>query len=109
MITLVTVLHVMVCLALIFIVLLQHGRGAEMGSGFGSGSNQTIFGSTGAGTFLGKITTIAAVAFMLTSLTLAILSTQRSSSSRIIKQPAPAAAPRTGAPAVPPSPPAQGQ
>ncbi len=65
-------IHVLVCLSLIFIVLLQHGRGAEMGSGFGAGSNQTLFGSTGGATFLGKVTTLAAVLFMVTSLTLAV-------------------------------------
>lgn len=98
--TLIIILHVMVCLALILIVLLQTGRGAEMGTSFGGGSNQTIFGSTGAGTFLGKITTVAAIAFMLTSLTLAYLSTRRSTTSTLIRAedaapaaPAPSAAP----------------
>jgi preprotein translocase subunit SecG len=90
-------IHIVVCLALIFIVLLQHGRGAEMGSGFGGGSNQTLFGSTGAATFLSKITTVVAIAFMLTSLSLAVLSTRRSSTSRLIgtetSKPAPAAQP----------------
>ncbi len=102
------VLHVVVCLALIFIVLLQHGRGAEMGSGFGGGSNQTLFGSGGAGTFLGKVTTAAAVAFMITSLTLAFMSTKRRTSSHLITQeesrPAPKpgqAVPSPAAPAVP--------
>jgi len=71
--TLVIVFHVVACLALIFIVLLQRGRGAEMGAAFG-GSSQTLFGSTGGTTFLGKLTTLAAVGFMLTCLTLAYLS-----------------------------------
>ena len=71
MYTLMIILHVVVSLALILIVLLQTGKGAEMGAGFGGGSNQTIFGSRGAATFLSKVTTGAAVIFMLTSLSLA--------------------------------------
>lgn len=71
------IIHVVVCFALILIVLLQTGKGADMGSAFGGGSSQTLFGSSGAGTFLTKATTAAAVVFMLTSLTLAYLSTHR--------------------------------
>jgi preprotein translocase subunit SecG len=70
----VIVIHIVVCLALILIVLLQTGKGADMGAAFGGGSSQTLFGSTGASTFLGKATTVAAVVFMLTSLTLAYMS-----------------------------------
>jgi preprotein translocase subunit SecG len=66
----VTVLHVFICLALILTVLLQAGKGADMGAAFG-GSSQTVFGSSGPGTFLGKMTTFIAIAFMLTSLWLA--------------------------------------
>ena len=68
------IIHVIVCVALIMIVLLQSGKGADMGAAFGGGSSQTLFGSTGASTFLSKATTFAAVVFMLTSLTLAYLS-----------------------------------
>ncbi|MBC2710625.1 MAG: preprotein translocase subunit SecG [Desulfosarcina sp.] len=67
------VIHVVVCIALIMIVLLQTGKGADMGAAFGGGSSQTLFGSTGASTFLTKATTVAAVVFMLTSLTLAYM------------------------------------
>ena len=70
--TLLTVLHLIVCILLIFIVLIQSSKGAELGAAFG-GSNQTIFGSRGATTFLNKFTTIAAVVFMLTSLSLAVI------------------------------------
>ena len=66
-----TIVHVVVCIGLIMIVLLQTGKGADMGAAFGGGSSQTLFGSSGASTFLSKATTIAAVIFMLTSLTLA--------------------------------------
>ena len=67
------VIHVVVCIALIMIVLLQTGKGADMGAAFGGGSSQTLFGSTGASTFLSKATTAAAIVFMLTSLTLAYM------------------------------------
>jgi len=71
------IIHVVVCIALIMIVLLQTGKGADMGAAFGGGSSQTLFGSTGASTFLGKATTVAAIIFMLTSLTLAYKTTSR--------------------------------
>ena len=60
-------LHISVCIALILIVLLQRGKGAGMGAAFG-GSSQTVFGSSGATSFLHKVTTAAAIIFMLTSL-----------------------------------------
>jgi preprotein translocase subunit SecG len=66
------ILHIFVCLALIGIVLIQGGKGAEVGATFGAGASQTIFGATGGQTFLGKLTASAAVIFMLTSLALAI-------------------------------------
>ena len=68
---LVIIIHVIVSIALIMIVLLQTGKGADMGAAFGGGSSQTLFGSTGASTFLSKATTVAAIVFMLTSLSLA--------------------------------------
>ena len=71
------VIHVIVCIALIMIVLLQTGKGADMGAAFGGGSSQTLFGSTGASTFLSKATTAAAVIFMITSLGLAYVSSHR--------------------------------
>lgn len=72
------VLHLTVCMFLIFIILIQSSKGAEMGAAFG-GSNQTLFGSRGAATFLSKLTTGAAILFMVTSLTLAILAVRRGS------------------------------
>jgi len=98
MYALLIIIHVLVSLMLILIVLLQTGKGAEMGAGFGGGSNQTIFGSRGAATFLSKITTGAAVMFMLTSLSLAIMTKNRSNS--VIRDTAPRAATRP-APAAP--------
>jgi preprotein translocase subunit SecG len=90
------VVHVIVSIALIMIVLLQTGKGADMGAAFGGGSSQTLFGSTGASTFLSKATTGAAIIFMLTSLALAYLSTHRTADSIMqgtpapVEQPAPA-------------------
>ena len=81
MIIALTILHVLVSLFLIAVVLLQSGKGAEMGASFGSGGSQSVFGAGGGTSFLSKLTTSAAVIFMLTSLTLAYVSGQPSSSS----------------------------
>lgn len=67
-------LHILVCLALIVIVLLQSGKGAEMGASFGASGSQSVFGAGGGNTFMSKLTTYAAVIFMLTSLSLAFIS-----------------------------------
>ena len=72
----VTIVHVIACLFLIGVVLLQQGKGADMGAVFG-GSSSTIFGSGGAGNFLTRLTTAFAVIFMLTSLTLTYASARR--------------------------------
>ena len=66
----VTVLHVIACVFLIAVVLLQRGKGAQIGAVFGGGAGSTIFGSRGAGNFLTKLTAGAAAVFMLTSLAL---------------------------------------
>jgi preprotein translocase subunit SecG len=79
MLTIITILHVLVCFALVLIVLLQAGKGAELGAAFG-GASQTIFGSAGAMGFLSKLTTVAAVIFMITSLLLAFASSRQASS-----------------------------
>ena len=100
--TIIVVLHVLVCMALILIVLLQAGKGAEMGAAFG-GASQTIFGSAGAMGFLTKLTTVAAIIFMLTSLLLTFASTRRASSTIMKENPAPTA------PAAPSEMPAQPQ
>ena len=78
--TLLLVVHIVVCLFLIVIVLLQHGKGADIGATFG-GSSQSLFGTEGPLPLLNKITTAAAVIFMLTSVTLAYKSAQDSHSS----------------------------
>jgi preprotein translocase subunit SecG len=73
MITLFTIFHIIVCVFLIFVVLLQQSSGGDWAGAFGGGGSQTTFGSRSSGTFLGKATTVAAVMFMLTSLALTIL------------------------------------
>ncbi|MEW6334863.1 MAG: preprotein translocase subunit SecG [Thermodesulfobacteriota bacterium] len=101
----ITIIHVVVCIVLILVVLLQAGKGANMGAVFG-GSSQTIFGSSGPGTFLGKMTTIVAIVFMLTSFSLSYTASRKGSS--LMEG---AARPETqktapAAPAGPPAPPA---
>ena len=81
--TIITVIHVIGAFCLILTVLLQSGKGAAMGSGLGGGSSQTMFGSSGAGNFLTKLTTGIAILFMVTSLTLATFSNNKKSSSVI--------------------------
>jgi preprotein translocase subunit SecG len=107
--TLVLIIHVIVCIALILIILLQSGKGADIGAVFGGGSSQTVFGSTGASTFLSKVTIGAAVVFMVTSIILTYFSGRGgmvTESSIVTEQPAtqtPATTPAPGA-----SPPVEG-
>lgn len=76
--TFIVIIHILVCFALILIVLLQAGKGAEMGAAFG-GASQTLFGSAGAMGFLSKLTAVAAAIFMVTSLLLTFSSTRKAS------------------------------
>ena len=75
---LVLVVHVIAALAVVGLVLIQQGKGADMGSGFGGGASNTVFGSGGAGNFLTRLTTWIAVAFFVTSFGLAYVAKQRS-------------------------------
>jgi preprotein translocase subunit SecG len=68
------VVHVLLALALLGLILIQHGKGADAGAAFGSGASGTVFGASGSGSFLTKITTWVAISFFATSLTLAYLS-----------------------------------
>jgi len=95
--TLVIIIHIIACFLMISAILLQSGKGAEIGAAFG-GSSQTVFGSRGPANFLSKFTVIVAAVFMVTSLSLAILAKERTFSSTVIdlkkketSQPAPAA------------------
>jgi preprotein translocase subunit SecG len=104
-------IHILVCISLIGIVLIQGGKGAEVGAAFGAGASNTIFGASGGQSFIGKMTAGAAVIFMLTSLALAIFWGQPGSTSVMPEQVAPASAPATmpsqsippAAPAAPPA------
>jgi preprotein translocase subunit SecG len=102
---LLSIFHLLVTLGLILIVLLQSGKGADIGAAFGGGSSQTVFGGRGAATFLSKMTSALAILFMLTSLTLTVLASQRGSSS-VVREDRPAPAQSVPAPAAP-APPAQ--
>jgi preprotein translocase subunit SecG len=73
-----TILHIVACIFLVAVVLLQHGKGADIGAAFGSGASSTVFGSRGAGNFLTKLTTGTVVVFMLTSIALSYFGTPRS-------------------------------
>ncbi|HET9576141.1 MAG TPA: preprotein translocase subunit SecG [Nitrospira sp.] len=103
--TLVIIIHIIACFLMIGAILLQSGKGAEIGAAFG-GSSQTVFGSRGPANFLSKFTVVVAVVFMLTSLSLAILAKQKTFSSTVIdlqkketSQPATAPAPPAEKPA----------
>ena len=94
-----TIIHVLACFGIIGIVLLQSGKGADIGSAFGGAGSQAVFGSMGTPTLLGKITTGIAIVFTLTSFTLAILGGDRGSS--VVREAAP---PPASAPANPTAP-----
>ncbi len=73
----ITILHVIICLFLIIVVLLQSGKAADLAGAFGGMGSQTVFGPRGTATFLSKATTIAASLFMVTALTLVIMENNR--------------------------------
>jgi preprotein translocase subunit SecG len=87
MFAVITVIHVLACIFLILVVLLQTGKGAEMGAVFG-GSSSTVFGSSGAGNFLTRLTTATAVIFMVTSMGLTYFSARQSTSTILDTAPA---------------------
>ena len=92
MIILVTIIHIIVCLILVVVVLLQSGKAADLAGAFGGMGSQTVFGPRGSATVLSKATTISAIAFMFTSLTLSILATRAGSATPdILKKAIPAA------------------
>ena len=93
------IVHIVVCILLILIVLLQTGKGADIGAAFGGGSSQTLFGSAGPAGFFTKITTGVAVIFMITSIGLAYIYSHRSGLSSVQET-----KPVKTAPAQPPAP-----
>src|SRR5262245_41055999 len=100
MIVVITIIHVVVSIGLILVVLLQTGKGAEVGAVFG-GSSSTIFGSSGAGNFLTRLTTGMAIVFMITSLTLVYFAGKKPSATIFDNRTPGAVEPR--APAQPPT------
>ena len=80
--TLVLVAHVLAALAIIGLVLIQHGKGADAGAGFGAGASSTVFGSGGAGNFLTRMTTAIAITSFVTSFGLAFFAKERSTAAR---------------------------
>src|SRR5665213_2318402 len=80
MVIFITIVHVIVCLFLAIVVLLQSGKAADLAGAFGGMGSQTVFGPRGSATVLSKATTISAVLFMLTSVTLSIMATRKGSS-----------------------------
>jgi len=98
-----TLIHIIVCLFLIVVVLLQSGQAADLAGAFGGMGSQTAFGPRGSGTLLSRATTLAAATFMITSLTLAILATRGAASSGSVlerqKAPAKSAPAKSGVPA----------
>lgn len=121
---LIIALHILICLGIVGLILLQQGKGAEMGASFGSGGSQTLFGSSGSGNILSHITAVLATIFFVTSFGLSVYAKNKSAANidagvpaaavieahntTAAQQPAPAgdapvieAAPVTDAPAVP--------
>ena len=90
----VLLVHVVVCIFLIIVVLLQSGKAADLAGAFGGMGSQTAFGPRGSATLLSKATTVSAVIFMLTSLSLSILATNRAGMGTTVLQ----EAPRSGVP-----------
>ncbi len=108
---LILTIHVLVALAIIFLVLLQHGKGADMGAAFGSGSSGSLFGATGSANFLSRTTAALAAVFFVTSLGLAYVATHKPKTGGSVMQEVaapPAAAARSAEevpkPAEPPKP-----
>lgn len=104
MIITLTIIHVLMCLAIIAIVLLQAGKGADIGSAFGGSGSQAVFGSMGTPTVLGKATGVVAVLFMVTSFALSMMAHRQPSSIMPATGTPASTAPATPTPAAPATP-----
>jgi preprotein translocase subunit SecG len=90
----VLVIHVLAAVSIIGLVLLQHGKGADVGAAFGSGASGSLFGATGSANFLSRATAILAVVFFVSSLGLTYLSAQKTGDRGVMaNQPAPTSQP----------------
>lgn len=92
------VLHVLVAMALIGLVLMQHGKGADIGAAFGSGASGTVFGSQGVGNFLFKVTAGLALAFFVTSVSLSSIVASQYQRANQVMMPEVSKAPRSEIP-----------
>jgi len=92
------VVHVLIAMAIIGLVLLQHGKGADMGSGFGGGASGSLFGATGSANFLSRTTAVLAAVFFASSLGLAYLATTKPREAGSVVDRTPAAQPKAEAP-----------
>jgi preprotein translocase subunit SecG len=104
---LLTIVHVIVCLFLIVVILLQSGKAADLAGAFGGMGSQTAFGPRGSATLLSKATTISTIVFMLTSISLSIMATRGSGSASgtaLQRHPVQTSAPASPAPAAPATP-----
>jgi preprotein translocase subunit SecG len=108
MIWLITIVHIIVCLFIIVVVLLQSGKAGDIAAAFGGMGSQTAFGPRGAASLLEKATTWSAVIFMVTSITLSIFAARRTGGSSVLQglKPAPVPAQKAPAPPAPAAPPA---
>ncbi|MEM6986620.1 MAG: preprotein translocase subunit SecG [Pseudomonadota bacterium] len=84
--SLILVVHVLLAVAVIGFVLIQHGKGADAGAAFGSGASGTVFGAAGAGNFLARVTTLLATAFFVTSVTLFYLAANRDGGGSVLDE-----------------------
>ena len=80
--TVILIIHVLLAVALIVLLLVQHGKGADAGAAFGSGASSTVFGARGSATFLTKLTTGIALIFFVTSISLAYIASNKTSESK---------------------------
>ena len=92
MVTILTIIHILICVFLVSIVLLQHGKGADVGATFGGGGGESLFGTEGPVPIMNKITTAVAILFMVTSISLAYISAHSTTSSVMGDYSAPAPA-----------------
>jgi len=95
--TVILIVHVLAGISVVTLVLLQHGKGADMGAAFGSGASGSLFGATGSANFLSRATAVMATVFFLTSLGLSYVSNSRPASSGSVMD----AVPASTAPAAP--------
>ena len=99
----VLIIHTLIALSIIGLVLLQRGKGADAGAAFGAGASGTVFGARGASSFFSRVTAVLATAFFATSLTLAYLSSQRTTGPESLLETAPAVETEQALPAAPPA------